>query len=134
MVLADVGLGDLILTTLWLFFLFMFVWLFVSLVADLFRDHEISGWAKAGWIVLLVVAPFLGALVYLIVRGRGMTERSVEAQTRARRDFDEYVRQTAGATPSATQEISRLVDLRQTGAISEAEFERLKEKVLVNSR
>lgn len=134
MVLADVGLAELILTAGWLFFLFMFVWLFVSIVADLFRDRETSGWGKAGWILLLVVMPLLGSLIYLIARGRSMTERTVAAQMQTKAEVDQYVRETAGTTASPSQEISRLVDLRQTGVISETEFERLKERVLVDSR
>lgn len=134
MVLADVGLAELILTAGWLFFLFMFVWLFVSIVADLFRDRETSGWGKAGWILLLVVMPLLGSLIYLIARGRSMTERTVAAQMQTKAEVDQYVRETAGTAASPSQEISRLVDLRQTGVISETEFERLKERVLVDSR
>lgn len=134
MVLADVGLAELILTAGWLFFLFMFVWLFVSIVADLFRDRETSGWGKAGWILLLVVMPLLGSLIYLIARGRSMTERTIAAQMRTKAEVDQYVRETAGTAASPSQEITRLVDLRQTGVISDAEFERLKERVLVDSR
>ena len=68
MVIAEVGFAELFWTMLWFFFLFMFIWLFVALVSDLFRDHELSGVAKAIWIVVLVLFPFLGSLIYLIVR------------------------------------------------------------------
>jgi hypothetical protein len=69
MVLADVGVGQLIWTTLFLFMLAAIVWVFIVVVRDLFRDRELSGWAKAGWLVALILFPLLGSLVYIIVRG-----------------------------------------------------------------
>jgi hypothetical protein len=70
MVLADVGLGDLLWTALWVFMLVLIIWVFIAIVSDLFRDHEVSGWAKAAWVVALIVFPLVGSLAYLIVRGR----------------------------------------------------------------
>jgi hypothetical protein len=99
MVFAEVGFAELFWTVLWLFFVFTFIWVFVALVSDLFRDHELSGWAKAAWILGLVLFPLLGSLVYIIVRGQGMADRSVRAQQAARTELDSYIRSTA-AWPS----------------------------------
>ena len=130
MILADVHLSDLILTTLWLFFLFMFIWVFIVIVSDLFRDHTLSGWAKAIWIVVLILFPLIGSLVYLIARGPSMAERSAREQEQAKAQFDSYVREAAGSTGSPTvDDLSRLAALRDNGTISEAEFESMKSRV-----
>jgi hypothetical protein len=131
MVLAEVGFAELFWTMLWLFFLFMFIWVFVALLSDLFRDHELSGWAKAAWVVGLIVFPLLGSLVYIIVRGQGMAERSARQEQAARAEFDSYVRQTAAATGSApVDDLTRLSELRSNGTISDDEFESMKARVL----
>ena len=88
MILADVGFAELFWTVLWLFFLFMFIWVFVVLLSDLFRDHSLSGWAKAAGSSCCVF-PLIGSLIYLIVRGQGMAERSAKAQ----QDAEDAVRQ-----------------------------------------
>ena len=130
MIVADVHLSDLILTTLWLFFLFMFIWVFIVIVSDLFRDHTLSGWAKAIWIVALILFPLIGSLIYLIARGPSMAERSAREQEQAKAQFDSYVRQTAGSTgTSAVDDLSRLAALRDNGTISDAEFESMKSRV-----
>src|SRR5688572_8572824 len=98
MFLADVGFAELFWTVLWLFFLFMFIWVFVALVSDIFRDHELSGWGKAGWLILLVIFPLIGSLIYLIVRGGGMAERSAKMAQAQQAQFDSYIRQTASST------------------------------------
>jgi hypothetical protein len=131
MVIAEVGFAELFWTVLWLFFLFMFIWVFVALVSDLFRDHELSGWAKAGWIVALVLFPFLGSLVYLIVRGAGMAERSARQAQEARAQFDSYIRSTAASTGVApVDDLARLNDLRTSGTLTDAEFETLKARIV----
>jgi Short C-terminal domain/Phospholipase_D-nuclease N-terminal len=131
MILADVGFAELFWTVLWLFFLFMFIWVFVALISDLFRDHSLSGWAKAAWIVLLVVFPLIGSLIYVIVRGQGMAERSAKAQQAAKAEFDSYVRQAATGTGNTqVDDLARLADLRSNGHISDAEFETMKQRIL----
>lgn len=131
MVIAEVGFAELFWTVLWLFFLFMFIWVFVALVSDLFRDHELSGWAKAGWIVALVLFPLLGSLVYLIVRGGGMAERSARQAQAARAEFDSYIRSTAASTGVApVDDLTRLNDLRTSGTLTDAEFETLKARIV----
>lgn len=109
-------------------FLFYFMTLFWVL-ADLFRDHTTSGWAKGGWIILLVVLPILGLLVYLLVRGRGMAERTMQERTDAKRDFDAYVRDVA-ATDDPAGQIARAKELLDAGAIDQQEFDALKRRAL----
>lgn len=131
MVLADVDLGDLIWTTIWIFFLIMFIWVFIMIVSDLFRDHKLSGWAKALWVLGLIIFPLIGSLVYLIARGEGMAERSASDQRQARAEFDSYVRATAASTGTApVDDLTRLAELRNNGTISDAEFEAMKARVV----
>ena len=128
MLIADYSLGDALLTVLEIFFLVVFFWILITIIGDLFRDHEMSGWGKAGWVVVLIFVPFLGALIYLIARGEGMRERAVKEQADARRHMDAYIRETAGGSP--VDELHKLSELKDKGAISDAEFEQAKAKLL----
>jgi hypothetical protein len=131
MVFAEVGLGDLIWTTIWIFFLVMFIWLFISIVGDIFRDHELSGGAKALWVIALIVFPLLGSLVYLIVRGEGMAQRSAAEQRIARDQLDSYIRTTAASSGSApVDDLTRLADLRTNGLITDDEYETIKARIV----
>lgn len=131
MVLADVDLGDLIWTTIWIFFLILFIWVFIMIISDLFRDHKLSGWAKAIWVVALIIFPLIGSLVYLIARGEGMAERSAAQQRQARAEFDDYIRSTATAGGTgAADELTRLAELRDKGTITDAEFQTMKARVV----
>jgi Short C-terminal domain len=127
-VLADYNLGDALLTTLAIFFVVIFIWLLIAILTDLFRDQELSGWWKAVWAFLLVFLPFITAFVYLIARGKGMRERAMRDQREAKAATDEYIRSVAQTSP--VDEIARLNDLRQQGAISQEEYDRLKAKVV----
>jgi len=134
MILADVGFAELFWTVLWLFFLFMFIWVFVALVSDIFRDHELSGWGKAGWLILLVIFPLVGSLIYLIVRGGGMAERSAKIAHAQQAQFDSYIRQTASSTgDSSVDDLTRLAELRSSGHITDAEFDTMKQRILGGS-
>ena len=134
MILADVGFAELFWTVLWLFFLFMFIWVFVALVSDIFRDHELSGWGKAGWLILLVIFPLVGSLIYLIVRGGGMAERSAKVAQAQQAQFDSYIRQTASSTgDSSVDDLTRLAELRSSGHITDAEFDTMKQRILGGS-
>jgi uncharacterized protein (DUF58 family) len=128
MLIADFSLGDALLVVVEIFFFVLYLWILFAIIGDLFRDHEMSGWGKAGWIFVLFVIPFLGALIYLIARGDGMRERTVKEQAEARRHMDAYIRETAGSSPA--DELHKLSELREKGAISDAEFERAKAKLL----
>jgi len=115
-------------------FLIIFAWIAYLLVlfqilVDLFwRDHTTSGWIKAVWTIFLIVFPWLTALIYLIARGRGMTERAREAALAAKNDTDAYIREAAGRSPA--QEIEHAKQLLDVGTITEQEFEALKAKAL----
>jgi hypothetical protein len=131
MVLAEVGLGDLLWTSLWVFMLILVIWVFIAIVSDLFRDHEVSGWGKAAWVIGLIVFPLLGSLAYLIVRGRGMAERSMAQQRLAKDQFDSYVRATAASTGTGpVDDLTRLADLHGSGAITDEEFETIKSRLV----
>lgn len=118
---------------IWFMEVFLFVtwfWLLMAIFGDLFRDHETSGGAKALWVVLLLVFPFVGILAYLILRGGGMGERAARAARQSQERFDSYVRSVAGNAPSPTEQIQQAKALLDAGAIDRAEFERLKAKAL----
>lgn len=116
-------------TVIWwmlaLFIFAMFFWLFISVLADLWRDHEASGWAKAGWTFFIVILPWLGILIYLIARGDGMAQRAYSRQAAQ----DDYIRQVASSGSSA-DELAKLHDLKEKGAITEAEYDGQKAKLL----
>jgi Short C-terminal domain/Phospholipase_D-nuclease N-terminal len=129
MPLADFTFGNVLLTVLEIFLFVAWLWVLFGVFGDLFRDHELSGWGKAGWIFLLFILPFLGVLIYLIARGQGMRDRAVAEQAEMRKQMDAYVRDTAGGG-SAADELHKLSELKDKGAISDAEFEQMKAKVL----
>ncbi|HEY0189263.1 MAG TPA: PLD nuclease N-terminal domain-containing protein [Cellulomonas sp.] len=110
------------------FFFFAYLVVLFQIVGDLFRDRGTGGLAKAVWVVLLILFPFLGAVLYLIVRGRGMTERSVVAVEQQKAAADDYIRTVAGTSPA--QEIAAAQQLLSTGAITQAEFADLKARAL----
>ena len=128
MPLANLSFGDLLLLVVEIFFFVIWIWILFAIIADLFRDHEMSGWAKALWILFLVFIPFLGALIYLIARGNGMRERALKAQAEAKHHMDAYIQQQAHSSPA--DELHKLNDLKEKGAISAEEFDRAKEKLL----
>ena len=121
---------DIFLSIFWFMLLFAWIWLLITILADIFRDHELSGWGKALWVLFIIVVPWLGALVYLIARGRSMNERALAQAQRQDQAFRQYVQDTAGNQPSAAEEIAKLAILRDQGAISEQEFAHAKAKLL----
>ena len=128
MIIADFTLGDALLTVLEIFLLVVWFWILIAILGDLFRDHELSGWWKAVWVFFLIFVPFLTALIYLIARGHGMRERSIKEQADVRKHFDSYVRETAGTSP--VDELHKLSELKDKGAISDAEYEKMKAKLV----
>lgn len=132
MLIADYTFGQGLLTVLSIFFFVIWIWILITILSDLFRDHELSGWWKAVWVFFLVFIPFLTALIYLIARGNGMRQRTIQAQADAKKEFDAYVRQTAGTGGGAStaDELEKLARLKAAGTISEAEFEAQKAKLL----
>jgi hypothetical protein len=110
------------------FFFVAYLMVLFQVVADLFRDRELSGWWKALWILFLIFLPFLSALVYLIARGRGMAQRQAAMVTQARSETDAYIRDVATTSPA--DQIASAKALLDAGTIAPAEFERLKTKAL----
>jgi hypothetical protein len=129
MPLADISFGEILLVALEIFFFVVWIWILITILSDLFRDHELSGWAKAAWVLFLVFIPFLTALIYLIARGEGMRDRTVKAQADAKKHFDEYVREQAHAS-SPADELHKLAELKDKGALSQEEFDQAKTKLL----
>ena len=126
------GNGDVLL---WMFEFFLFViwfWLLLTIFTDLFRDHELSGGAKALWVIFVVVLPFIGILVYLIARGHGMADRAARAQARAQEQMNAQIRAAAGTSASPSDQIAQAKSLLDSGAIDQAEFDKLKAKALGN--
>ncbi len=123
------GFWDLIWTIIVVYALFAVLMMMVSIVMDLFRDREMSGVAKAGWLLLLIVFPLIGILIYIIARHEGMAERAAASQKAAKAEFDGYVKDVAGSGGPA-QEISAAKQLLDSGAISQDEFAALKAKAL----
>ena len=126
---ADVSFGELLLIALEVFFFVIWIWILITILSDLFRDHELSGWAKAAWVLFLVFIPFLTALIYLIARGEGMRDRTIKAQADAKKHFDEYVRDQAQAA-SPADELHKLAELKDKGALSAEEYDKAKAKLL----
>jgi Short C-terminal domain/Phospholipase_D-nuclease N-terminal len=126
--LADISFGELLLLVAEIFIFVVWIWILFTIITDLFRDHEMSGWAKGLWILFLVFIPYLTGLIYLIARGSGMRDRAIKAQTDAKAHFDEYVREQAHASPA--DELHKLNDLREKGALSQEEFDQAKAKLL----
>ncbi|ARF76592.1 SHOCT domain-containing protein [Kitasatospora albolonga] len=131
----DYPLLNLFLTMLYLFLWVMWFFLLFKVVTDLFRDHSLNGWAKAGWLVLVILLPYLGVLIYLIVRGRSMQERDAKLAKDSEAAFRQYVREAANSEGSSSGtshvgDLAKLADLRDRGAINAEEYERAKAKLL----
>ncbi|MFI6010153.1 SHOCT domain-containing protein [Streptomyces sp. NPDC051243] len=130
----DYPLLDVFLTMLWFFLWIMFIMLLFHVITDVFVDDTLSGWGKAGWTLTVCVLPFVGILLYLIVRGHGMGERRRRQMQVRDQAFRAYVRQAAaeGPTGRATKadELGRLAALHDRGAISDDEYEQAQAKVL----
>ena len=119
-----------VIWTMFIFFLWIiWIWLLIVVFMDLFRNHESSGWAKAGWCIFIILLPFLGVFIYLIAEGRGMAERRQREVQSAQTDFDSYVKSVAAQGDPASQ-IANAKQLLDSGAITQAEFDSLKAKAL----
>jgi hypothetical protein len=110
------------------FFWVIWIWIVITVLIDIFRRHDIGGWGKAGWVIFVVILPWLGVLVYLIAQHDGMRERSMQQAQSDKQAFDTYVRETAGGGTAG--EIAKAKDLLDSGAITQQEFEALKSKAL----
>jgi predicted PurR-regulated permease PerM len=118
-------LWDILIIFAWV----LFIWIAITVFIDIFRRRDISGWAKAAWVVLIVILPWIGVLIYLIANHDGMAERSEKQNQAAQAQFDQYVRETAGQGGPAS-EIETAKRLLDSGTITEAEFNAIKAKAL----
>ena len=125
---------EVLVATFWFMLLVAWFWLLMVILADLFRDKDMSGGAKAGWCIFMVLLPWVGVLTYLLVRGRSMGERAEREAARNEQAFKSYVREAAGpAAPSVASELSQLTEMRDKGQISPEEYEQAKQRVLTGS-
>ena len=125
--LATYTFGD-VMWTLFVFFAWIiFFWLLFTVFGDLFSRHDLSGWAKTGWVILVLILPFLGIFIYLIANGKGMSERAMQRAQAQQTQMDNYVRSVAD---SGADEIAKGKQLLDSGAITQAEYDQLKSKAL----
>jgi hypothetical protein len=122
--------GEVLLWSFWFFIWIAAIMIWFRCLFDMFGDHTLSGWGKAGWAILLIFVPWVGALIYLIARGRSMSERQAQAMEQAQSAQAEYIKQVAGAGTSATDQIATAKSLLDSGVIDQAEFDALKAKAL----
>ena len=124
---------DAFLTMLYFFLFIIWIWLLIMVFMDVFRSHDMSGWAKALWVIFIIILPFLGVFVYLIARGGKMHERAAAQAAEQQKAFDQYVKQAAG-TPgeSSADQLHKLADLKTQGVLTDAEFEAQKAKILAS--
>ena len=127
--LAAYSFGDVMWSMFVFFAWILFFWMLFIVFGDLFSRHDISGWAKAGWTIFVIILPFLGIFVYLISQGKGMGERAQQRAQAQQSQMDDYVRSVA-SSGSATDEIARGKELLDSGAITQAEFDQLKANAL----
>ena len=121
--------GEVLLWSFWFFIWIAAIIIWFRCIFDLFGDRTLTGWAKAGWALLLIFVPWLGALIYLIVRGRSMSERQMAAAEDRRAAQEKYIQQVAG-TSSPAEQIASAKSLLDSGAINQAEFDKLKSQAL----
>ena len=120
-------LFDVLWAMLWFFLFIVWIWLLITIFIDIFRS-DISGWGKAGWVLFVIILPFLGVLIYLIVNGKDMQERRVADYTQAQEAQDEYIRSVAGS--SSADQLEKLKNLHDRGALTDEEYAQQKQKVL----
>ena len=125
---ADYPFLDVFWTILVFMFWVIWIWILITVLMDLFRRHDVSGWGKAAWALFMIVLPYLGVFVYLVTQGKGMAERRSEELRASQASFDDYVRNMSATDPSG--QIAKAKELLDSGAIDQAEFEQLKRKAL----
>jgi ABC-type multidrug transport system fused ATPase/permease subunit len=124
---------DFFLTMLYFFLFVIWIWLLIMVFVDIFRSRDMGGWAKALWVIFVIILPFLGVFVYLIARGSKMHERAAQEAAEQHKAFDAYVKETAStAGISSADQLSKLADLKSQGVITDAEFEAQKAKILTS--
>jgi len=127
MIAENWGVGQVFLSMMYFFLFFIWIWLLISVFADIFRSHDLGGGAKTLWVIFVILLPYLGVFIYLIARGHKMSEHALESAQAQDTAARAYIRDAA-ASPAA--ELAQLADLKDKGVIDEAEFQRLKAKAL----
>jgi hypothetical protein len=130
MLAADYPFLDVFWTLIIFFLWILWFWLLFTVWFDIFRRDDISGWGKAAWLIFTIVLPFLGVFIYLITQNDEMTKRNLERARSQRAQLDDYVRETAGSGGGAAAEIEKAKQLLDSGAITQQEFEAIKQKAL----
>ena len=120
---------DVMWTMIVFFAWLIWFWMLITVLMDVFRRHDVSGWGKAGWTVFMIVLPFIGVLTYLVVQSEGIAERNLQAQRTAQAQADEYIRSVASTSDPAEQ-IARAKELLDRGAINATEYDAIKQKAL----
>jgi signal transduction histidine kinase len=123
-------LANVFLTMFWLFIWILWIFLLIRILMDIFRSDDLGGWGKAAWIIFIILVPFIGVLVYVIVRGHSMQKRDMQSAQAADQAMRAYVQSAAGSSASAAEEINKLAELRDRGVLSPQEFEAQKAKLL----
>jgi hypothetical protein len=129
LIAADYPFLDVLWTMVTFFVWITWFWLLITVFGDVFRRHDLSGFAKVAWLLFVIVLPFLGVFVYLIANNEGMTERNISQAQAKREQFDQYVQSAAGSGGAAS-EIEKAKQLLDSGAISQSEFDAIKQKAL----
>jgi hypothetical protein len=124
------GTGQVFWSLLWFVMFFIWLWLLIIVFSDIFRSHDIGGFAKTIWVLFVIIVPYLGVFVYLIARGHKMHEHAVEAAEAQNAAARAYIQEAAGTSGSPAEELSRLADLKERGVISDEEFQKLKAKAV----
>ena len=124
------GTGQVFLEMLYFFLFIIWIWLLIIVFSDIFRSRDLSGWAKALWVIFVIILPYLGVFVYLIARGSKMQEHAAQAAQAQDAAMRQYVQDTVQDGTSTADELSKLADLKAKGVIDDAEFERLKAQAL----
>ena len=125
---------DIFLTTLYFFIFIIWLWLLFMVFIDIFRSHDLGGWAKGIWVIAIIIMPYLGVLVYLIFRGGKMHERAAQQAALQQKAFNQYVKQAAGTPGDTTaDQLSKLAELKTKGVLTDAEFEAEKSKLLASA-
>src|SRR5262245_2003071 len=125
---SEWGTGQIFWSMMWFFIWFIWIWLLITVFVDLFRSHDLSGWAKALWAIFVILVPYLGVFIYIIVRGHKMSERAAQEAAQADARARAYIQDAAGTAASPADELTKLAALKAQGAISDAEYEQLKAK------
>jgi ABC-type multidrug transport system fused ATPase/permease subunit len=128
----DFGTGQVFWSMLMFFFFLIWIWLLIVVFSDIFRSHDMGGWGKALWVIGIILFPYLGILVYLIARGGSMHERAVQQARQYDQAAQQYIRNAAGSA-SPTAELEKLNTLKSQGVIDQAEFDKLKAKIVAGA-